>query len=79
MIPASQEERAVGAILDLVVDALLEQRNGGPTLRDIKAYCRRACLIVADLRQPPPSPPDPPPESDEAEEEEPDTELEACL
>ncbi len=50
MRPVTREERAVGAILDLVTDAVRAQHGGVPTLDDMKEYCHKACKIVAALR-----------------------------
>ncbi len=50
----TQEQRAVGAILELVVGAVRAQKGDDPTLKDMKAYCRQACKIVAAVRKPPP-------------------------
>ncbi len=54
MRPATQEERAVGSILDLVVEALRAQKGNDPTLEDMKQYCREACKIMSADRKPPP-------------------------
>jgi hypothetical protein len=54
MRPVTQEERAVGSILDLVVEALRAQKSNDPTLQDMKEYCGQACKIVAAYRKPSP-------------------------
>ncbi len=54
MRPVTQEQRAVGAILDLVVDAVRAQQGDDPTLEGVKEFCRQACKIVAAIREPRP-------------------------
>ncbi len=51
MRPLSQETRAVGAILDLVVCAVQAHTDNDPTLEDMKRHCGQACKIVASLRK----------------------------
>ncbi len=53
MYPLTQEECAVGAILDLVLAALRSHPADYPPLEDMKEYCRQACKIVAVFRKPP--------------------------
>jgi hypothetical protein len=48
-----EKERAVGAILDLMVSVLRAHEGNDPTLKEMKEYCRQACRIVAGLRKPP--------------------------